>query len=153
MMKYQWAAFAGLKVDAQIIGEHIEYLRETSGGSLQPADLVADASNKKSVLHSLFEWDDAVAATERRIDQARYILRKIHVVIESSPETPPTRAFVSVIKDDNPIYTSIQTALTDDDLHKQLVAKAYKEALDWMQRYRDLVEFAAVFRALEAVVA
>lgn len=150
-MSYGWAKFSIVKADAQVVGDHIESLRQERGGRLAPTDLVADATYDDSPLHDLFEWDDEVAAHEHRLTQARYIIRSIVVTVESSPESAPVRAFVSVVKDDERFYTHIEYAMTEEDLRAQVIGKAYKEMQDWRKRYKDLSDFASVFRAVDAI--
>lgn len=151
-MSYSWAGYSIVKADAQVIGDHIESLRQERGGRLVPTDLVADATYDDSPLHDLFEWDDEVAAHEHRLNQARYIIRSIVVTVESSADAVPVRAFVSVVKDDERFYTHIEHAMTEEDLRSQVIAKAYKEMQDWCKRYKDLSEFASVFKAVDLVL-
>lgn len=151
MMKYAWGPYAGLGGDAQAIGEHLEALREKSDGRLTPEIVLKDAEKKRSPIHVYFEWADSVAAYEHRLDQARYLVRKIVVRIKESPDSPSVRAFVKIEEEDSGFYTSMCVALSDEDMHAQLLARALKEAQDWRRRYQDLMEFAAVFEALEGV--
>jgi len=51
-------------------------------GRLTPRDTVERARDPKSPLHSYFTWDDAKAADERRLDQARSLIRSVRVEIE-----------------------------------------------------------------------
>jgi hypothetical protein len=53
-----------------------------AGGRLTPNAVVEDARDKDSPLHSVFEWDDAVAADRFRIEQARNLIQSFKVHVE-----------------------------------------------------------------------
>jgi len=58
--------------------KQIELLAELhKRGVLSPAAVVEAARSTRSPLHALFEWDDRVAAEERRLDQARGVIRSV----------------------------------------------------------------------------
>jgi len=67
---------------AQRYGERIEVIIEGQDGNITPDDVVSDAKDKASPLHDFFEWNNARAANLYRTDQARYLLRSIHVVVK-----------------------------------------------------------------------
>jgi hypothetical protein len=55
-------------------------LVKANGGRITPEALVQAASNKKSALHDFFEWDDATAAHQYRLEQARRMIRSCRIV-------------------------------------------------------------------------
>jgi hypothetical protein len=151
---YQWKEGSRVPVKAQIAGEHLERLQSQKGGRLTPIDVVRDARRKSSPLHSAFEWDDRKAASIYREERARYILRSLVVVIatqepDSGDEERPVRAFVNVEKDSESFYTPTVTALSDEELRRQVLEDALRELHAWEQKYKDLKELVAVFTAAE----
>jgi hypothetical protein len=48
-----------------------------SDGSIRPEQIVDDARDSQSPLHSFFEWDDAKAAAEWRLHQAREVFNNL----------------------------------------------------------------------------
>lgn len=50
-------------------------------GSLTPEMVVREASSSNSPLHGLFEWNDARAAHQHRLDTARTLIREVRVKI------------------------------------------------------------------------
>lgn len=54
-------------------------LRSANGGELSKEVVLAAATPASSVLHSLFEWDDAKAGHEYRLCQAGDLIRKVQV--------------------------------------------------------------------------
>ena len=148
-MVYRLKDSARLKgVSAQTAGERLEAIRTKHKGRLTPQLVLTDARPKRSPLHSAFEWDDSAAADAYRLDQARYMIRSITVVIENSPVV---RAFVHVTQntDDEKTYTHIVAAMESPQLREQVVADAKAEMVRWRKRYANLKEFTSVFDAID----
>ena len=138
-----------VEADAQNVGEFLETLRAKNGGQLTAEIVVKAAKPKRSPIHSLIEWDDREAATQYRLEQARFILRKVVVTQDGVPGPNDVRAFVVVTQDDEQHYTSLEHAMSVAGLREQVLARAKKEAADWRKRYQDLQEFAEVFVAID----
>lgn len=151
-MIYQWKNNAHApKVDAQIAGNELERIRTQNNGRLDSNRVVEEARDKASPLHPAFEWNDKKAAQAWRVEQAGHMIRCIEVVIERpSGNAPPIRAFVSVKRDEDRSYTSVQHALSDGELRLQVVAQAWAELEAWRKRHAELVEFAKIFALIEA---
>lgn len=148
-MIYQWKHGSTAKVDAQLAGQEMERLRTMRNGRLEPKDLVEHSRDPAAPLHPAFEWDNDTAAEAYRIEQARYLIRSIEVVVLPEPEATPVRAFVSVRRDDDRSYTSVTHAMTDPDLRQQVLDNALRELEAWRRRYAELVELANVFAAID----
>ena len=58
-------------------------LAELHQGRVTPEIVVEAARDPASPLHSAFTWDDAQAAHEHRLAQARVLLRRVRVEIET----------------------------------------------------------------------
>lgn len=149
-MIYKWKPGAPTVVEAQVAGEELERIRVFNNGRLD-SKAVVDASRPKTApLHPVFEWNDKKAAEKWRMDQASHMIRHIDVVVGEADEKPPIRAFVSVVRDEDRSYTSVQHALSDAELRQQVVMQAWQELEAWRKRYAELVEFAKVFAVIEA---
>ena len=55
-------------------------------GQLTPSAVIGEARKPESLLHPLFDWDDASAAEAYRLDQARTVIRSVHVVVRSKTD-------------------------------------------------------------------
>lgn len=151
-MVYKWKTTAShpAGMDAQIAGSELERIRVKNNGRLDNGDVVEAARDKKSPLHPAFEWDDKKAASAYRLDQAGSLIRAIDVIIvKDEGEAKPIRAFVSVKREADRSYTSVQHALSDVDLRAQVVAQAWAELEAWRKRHAELVEFAALFAMMD----
>ncbi len=150
---YQWRPGTRLTIDAQAAGDAIETLRVRSGGQVTPAQVVAAARSRRSVLHDAFEWDDTAAAASYREQQARQLIGAL-VIIETPAETPrEMRAFVSITREHGPGYTALGVAMSDAELRAQVVAGALRELQQWRERYEGYVELAAVHEAIGRAMA
>ena len=155
-MQYAWKpGFRVGGLDAQVVGERLDAIRERDGGITAEA-VVDDARPVDSPLHPAFEWDDSVAAEKYRLDQARYLIRAVVIQRPDVEEPRPVRAFVVVKESDgNEVYTSTIKALSDEELRRQVLERALRELDAWRRRYEDLAELAEVLaaadRALETV--
>jgi len=150
-MIYQWKTTGPApSIDAQVAGEELERIRIRHNGRLESKSVVDAARPKDAPLHPAFEWNDKKAAENWRLEQASHMIRHIDVVIENgSEDVKPIRAFVSVKRDEDRSYTSVQHALSDAELRAQVVAQAWAELEAWRKRHAELVEFAAVFATMD----
>ena len=139
------------------VTKELEQIRQMNGGLLQAEDVVKFARNKRTALHREFEWDDAKASAEFRLEQARRVIR-VSVTVLPSPHSDqePVRAYVSVASDrvqPGGGYRSFADVMTDDDMRLELVNEAIGEAKRWRRKYERLRELAPIFRAIDKVEA
>lgn len=127
-------------------------IRDGHNGRLIPEDVVDEARDPRAVLHPEFIWDDAEAARIQREDHARHLIRSIVVVRQETQATPErtVRAYVNVTLDEDRHYTTVEHALSQDDLRAQVLAQALRELEAWQRKYQDLVELASLFAEIDA---
>lgn len=143
----------GQHPDANIVGAHIEMLREKFKGELTPQDILDDAQHDNSPLHSFFEWDDSVAAAQHRLAQARGLIRAV-VAIYTSPDKPAVRqrAYVSIRgAGQEPHYRETGHAMSVKSTRDIVLKQAWREFQQWRSRYKDLQEFSELFEAADEV--
>ena len=149
-MIYQWKSGSHVSIDAQAAGEEMEKLRTLYNGRLETQMVVEAARDEHSPLHDHFEWDDTKAASAYRNDQAAYLIRCITVEVDNGLGlASPVRAFVSVKRDEDRSYTSVQHALSDSELRAQVLASAWAELEAWRKRHAELIELAKVFAVID----
>jgi hypothetical protein len=157
--EYAWRDGArlqkGARVPAQAVGERLEQLRATGAGELTPEAVVADASHSGSPLHPLFEWDEAEAAHQYRLVQARALIRAVVVRYRAAPGDGARSvvAFVNLKDGDRQYYTATAVALSDPAQRAVVLRQAWEDFQALRKRYADLTEFAAVFTALDEIEA
>jgi len=142
---------------AQKYGDHIS--KTFSNGHLEvtPEEVVEDARSSTAPTHEFFEWDDSAAAEQYRLEQARYMIRSIFVVVEEQTFVKETRAFVHVTiqepeQEPRKVYTTVQHALTEEDLRKQTIEYALNQLDNWRKRWNEYTELADVLNAVKETV-
>lgn len=135
---------------ARVIGRRLKWLEEQHG-TVTPELVVRDARSAASPLHSFFEWDNARAAGQFRITQARYLIRSIELVVRNARgQETRMRAFHSVMTDSNEGrgYVALDVVASRVDYTQQIVSTAQRELQGWMERYE---KYSALRRLVVAV--
>jgi hypothetical protein len=161
MSEYQWKTTVFAKVKAQDAGEFIED-HIARHGKADPTLMVEESRPDDATLHPLYEWDDSVAAQRFREGQSTDILRSIVVIkppTQTGHEPVQVRAFVNVPTQDGGetrrSYVPIDTAMSNPDMRKCLLAEAYRDLQRFQHRYallREVQEMAPVFREIDSLL-
>lgn len=150
-VEYAWRDGASApSVDPQVAGETLERIRIRNGGVLRPRDVVDEARAKNHPLHDVFEWDDAAAAEQHRLQQARHMTAKI-TVRGYTEQHNPQRAFVNVAptREDQGYLSTLDSDEAVQDLIRE---QALRDLESWHRRYSELEDFARVVGAIKATV-
>jgi hypothetical protein len=130
------------KADAKAVGQVLMRLAHQHGGavdSLNPSIVVDEARHPDSPLHTLFTWDDAVAAEKRRIDEARFVLRTIRIIREGPTGEPfKAIAFVHARVDGENRYFPTQQAMSDEEIRNRVIRDARSLLMSAGERFRQL---------------
>lgn len=150
-VKYSWRPGSRVSLDADLAGRELERIRKAHAGELTSESVLERARSANCALHSHFEWDDSVAAEQHRLSQAGELIRSIVIDVTHSNVEPvkTIRAFVSVERGGRRSYTSTVVALSDHELRKQVIEKAWADLEAWRKRHAELVEFARIFTAID----
>jgi hypothetical protein len=136
-------------VKKTIINE-LTQIQDANDGLLRPVDVVEFAKDPETALHSIFEWDDAVAGQAYRLWQARHVI-SVHVTVLENTETS-VRAFVSLMEDRNVPgggYRGIEEVMTDTMFRASLVRQYLKESQIFRKKYSAIKELESVFDAMD----
>ena len=135
------------------IQKELETIRKRNKGVLRPEDVVKFAKDKKTALHTQFEWSDTKAAKKYRLYQARQVILQVKIIPHPEAGTV-TRAYVS-LKDDRTMpgggYRAVVDVLTDADRRAALMREALEELVVFRQKYKTLSELEPVFAAIAQV--
>jgi hypothetical protein len=148
-MAYQWKDGARFKGDAQVVGEALDRIRETTSG-LTASNVVKAAKPKTSPLHNYFPWNDKEAAQLHREEVARSLIRSITVIISPQEDAQPVRAFVAIGTTEDKYIPTLQV-LSQKDLREKMLALALSELRAFESKYKSLQELAPVWRALDRI--
>jgi hypothetical protein len=118
----------------------LQAIAAANGGRLTAEMVVEAARDEASPLHDFFQWDDAAAAAEHRIAQARALIRSVRVVFRTEkvevrapyfirdPEMPPSEQG----------YVSLPQLRTDEDAARAAIASEFARAAAALQRARSI---------------
>lgn len=132
------------KANPQSIGEALAKIAAANDGRLEPQKIV-DAAKTDKKLHPHFEWSDKKAANSWRLDQARELVRCIHVE-SSDTDSGKARAFLSVNDAGGTAYRSLGEILSSKDLQSRLLAQAERDLLAFEDRYKSLSDICSLIR-------
>jgi hypothetical protein len=137
--------------DAKRVGPELVRINDRYG-DIKPEVVVDEAKSPRSKLHRYFEWDVRKAAEKHWLEQARHLIRsvKIQVTVSAYEEPKEVRAFIKIDRSANG-YKPIIEVFGSEDHRKLVLAKAMEELEVWKRRYREYVEFAEVFEAVNRV--
>jgi hypothetical protein len=163
--RWEWKHGARVRVSAVAAAEEFRQIEEADR-YVTRSTVLERASDPSSALHPEFEWDDAVAAHEHRLEHASYLIRSL-VTVEVVDEQPRARRAyfnvretITVLTDDDDgeeeedtnregIFVSADVAFSDPDMRREVLLRAGREMRAFIHRHRDLVELAGVFDAIE----
>jgi hypothetical protein len=81
---------------------------EKTYGALTAENVLEASKPKKAAFNSLFIWDDSEAARRYRLDQARWILNNVQVVIISDGQPRQIGAYEIVKVNDARVYKNVK---------------------------------------------
>ena len=92
-------------------------LAEAGEGVLTPDAVVEAAASPDSPLHGYFEWDDTEAARKYRLEQARTLIRSVHVEVQSTTHAISAVAYVRdpALSKEQQGYRHIEDVRTDEE--------------------------------------
>lgn len=129
------------------IAERLRQL-EKSNGRLEPEDVIKDARDPASPLHSYFEWNDAEAARQHRLIQARELIRsvKIEVVVRDVPMN-----VVRYVRDDGG-YQNIVNVHSNEERSREAVISEMQRVVQAAKRAKAVATFLGTPEDLEAII-
>lgn len=143
-----------LEKEAQVYGEFLYRLSKEKAGTLTAGEVLKAARPDDSPIHDCFIWDDSRAAEKYRLEQARYLLRSIEVLVLSDDGERNVRAFFKCempegSDEERSIYVTAEVVAHDAYFHSQILKRALQEIKAWQGRYRDYSELRQIFGAIE----
>ena len=151
----KWKSGFGGRGKADIAFKELERIKTKNGGILTAGIVVIEATKARNPLHKQFQWDDDKAASEFRLEQARSLLRSIHVVYAKAPQIPPQRHYIAVTQSaskdapERKVYRSTAEILADPIARDEMLANAIRDALAFRRKYAELQELAQVFASFD----
>jgi len=151
-----WRSSSKISLDPELVFDELTKIADKNGGSLFPEAVVAAAKSRRSPLHTVFQWDDDVAANLFRVDQARHLIRSVEVTYVELPEAPVRAFHIQRIEEvdgsERNAYWNTDEILSDPDTRIDLLERAISDLKAVRQRYRVLTELSEVFSEIDKVL-
>lgn len=116
-------------------------------GKLHPEQVVDEAMDPSSPLHTCFTWDDSDAAHRWRVREAEELIRRPEVRVVIEERVHKVRAFVHI--EGTPGYVSTADALNDADLSARLFDQFRRDIENLVSRYERFQAAAPVVASMQ----
>ena len=144
-----WTAGYRARISATVAHNEIQKLEKRLGRYPQPKDILQAARKPKHPLHSAFDWDDAEAAQQYRLGQARGMIRSLRITVVHGQREETTVTAVHVPRTG---YRPI-AEVAANPLMMNEVLKTVRSALrSWRERYARIQGATELLDALEEVL-
>lgn len=127
-------------------------IQAANGGLLRPVDVVREAEDPASPLHSRFDWNNTEAGHQWRLHQARQLIRCEVQYLAADDRPREFRVFVSLVDDRTQPdggYRAMVDVMTGPGWRAQLLLEALTEMRRFQIKYHELTELAGVFAAMQ----
>lgn len=142
MKKYSWNSGYKPKVKAEVVGKVMEEIQK-EGKQITNVELLEKSRPIESPTHSLFEWDDTVAAERYRLHQSQCIINHLRITVITPEKTEvQIKAFVDVGKKGQNNYVGTITALQDEDMREIVLNNIQRELNSFIKRNSAFEELA-----------
>lgn len=173
--KYSWRDGWSPSVSAEIVGGVLSEIEERDGEVTSKAFL--DASrDEQSPTHSLFEWDDSIAAERWRMRQSQGIIGQLQIEVvieetedsvtdvelhvEEAPEenirrvpayvnTNPYGRFGASKATTTGSYVNLESAMSDEDKRRVVLENVLNELSVYQRKYFMYQELKEIFEAID----
>jgi hypothetical protein len=122
-----------------------------SDGSIVAEKIIEAARDARSPLHEHFTWDDAIAGHERRLDQARALIRRVEYESSTEELTFPTVAYVHDPRTRDQKYVPLARAVEDRALSLSIVMAELARVTSCVNRLRAITEALGVQAELDGM--
>ena len=171
--KYSWKNGYNYKVSAETVGGVLKEI-EKSEGEVTSKSFLEYSRPEDSVTHSMFEWDDTVAAEKFRLYQSGRIINQLAIEIVYTDDGKPTEMLVDMVEQSAPeqkkqivsayvntvgkstrayaCFTNVIDALNDSAKRSVVLENAKSELSSFKKKYGSLKELAVVVKAIDIVL-
>ena len=166
--KYSWKSGYNYKVSAETVGGVLKEIEE-SEGEVTSKSFLEFSRPEDSVTHSMFEWDDTVAAEKFRLYQSGRIINQLAIEIVYEDDGRPTEMTVDVVEQKKQVvsafvntvgkstkasasFTNVIDALNDPVKRQAVLSNAKMELASFKRKYGNLRELSAVIKAIDVVL-
>lgn len=147
--KYSWRKGFSYSTPADIVGETLEKI-ENRDGNITAKSFLDESRPEDIPTHSMFEWNDTIAAEKYRLSQSTKIINQLEITVEDVGEA--YTGFVNIeIKSptETAEFVNIGKALTDEEYRHRVLANALGELKAFKRKYGRYTELCDIFNSIE----
>jgi hypothetical protein len=159
--KYSWRGGFAYKVPASTVGTALESI-EARDGNVTSQSFLEYSRPEDSATHSLFEWDDSIAAEKYRLRQAGAIINQLEVKLEYKDAPPqeteieivPVKAFMNVAAKaptETGVFVNAVTVQSEKEYRSAVLKNALGDLKAFQKKYSNFKEFSKVIAAITEV--
>lgn len=128
---------------------------EDRDGRLIPTMVVNDAKDPDSPLHSYFTWDDAEAASQHRLEQARQLIRsvRVEITVHSVPLSVVGYVRDPEVDTNQGGYRNIVALRSEEDSARAVVVDEMKRVSSAVQRAKTIAAVLGVEEDIKQIEA
>ena len=147
---YKWRDGFAYQTSAEIVGGVVEQI-EARDGEVTRESFLEESRPEDAPTHSMFEWDDTVAAEAYRLDQSRKIITNLQIVyVNNQEEKESIPAVLNIASDRKAVYQNIVTVLSNEESRDLVLNRLQREVDQLIERNRHIDGFLDILRtALE----
>jgi hypothetical protein len=135
--------------EAQMVGESLEEIRQAHGGKLNPGDVIDASRDPSAPLHKFFDWDDQSAAENYRKSQARRLIRRVEVVVNTVKQEPLVAPAFVQLRSEGSGYRSSEKVYTTPRLRESLIAQAKHDWSTYKTKYERITELSEALSTMD----
>ena len=155
--KFSWRQGYSYRISADTVGGVLEAIEQRDGEVTSKAFL-DESRPEDSATHSLFEWNDSVAAEKYRLQQAGHIINQLEIEFVCDETTSEKKeieivpAFVNTLPK-SPMasarFLNVRTAMDDEETRSIVLANAMRELKAFHRKYANISAFAKLFAVID----
>lgn len=124
----------------EAIRQRLAEIEAANGGVLRPTDVVQDARDPTSPLHSQFTWEKDKAAEAHWLDQARTLIKSIHVRV-TTEHSRVSIAYYTRDPNAKPSaqgYVGLNRLRSEPEMAREAIIAEFTRAADALRRAREM---------------
>lgn len=147
---YHWTPGYRARVPASVAGPELEKLKRRHRGKLSAEHVVEAARHPRHPLHPAFEWNNARAAHQHRLEQARGMIRSYYITVIHGNREEVVKPNIRVPGERG--YRDIKAVVADPPALAAVLGEICATIRGWRRKYARVQGAPKLLDALEKVL-
>lgn len=150
--RYYYQRGVSFPVAADVVGPELKRIEE-SEGPLKPERVLEIASDPESPIHPCFTWDDAAAAQQHRLNEARRLIRSVQVYIQGPRKPMRVPCYINVkTPEHGRVYLPAEKVVEDQELINQIREHLTTVIENYERKYHHISQVFDLLQEIKATV-